>query len=260
MIYDHKRHNKLISKISKTYNRKSVAIDRLERFSARLFSLLNEQDFDLLVFPGNSGLMMLGITEIVYEIAGKKIPQHIEIPVHRDGTTYDGIFDVKSIGEVLVVDDEIMTGTSVKFCIESVLRSTKNVSHINFTIVAENMFFEWHYRIPGVSVYFYPYARAIAGLTNNISHMLNDDDFKKLSKYIPMHGEKKQVMALLLSGKVKLKDNDGQWYFDEVIEGKIVNRTKNYATIKRQLIGDMTIYAKSGIEKHKENKIVFVGE
>lgn len=257
--YNHKKHNEAVAKISKLYNRHSIAVDRLERFSARLYSLLNERDFDLIVFPGNSGLMMMGITEIVYDHLHKKMPKYIEIPVYRDGTDYNEVFDIPVVTEVLVIDDEIMTGTSVKTCIEATLRSVKNASHINFTIVAENMFFEWHHRIPGVSVFFYPYARAIAGLTNNISRILNDSDFKKLSKYIPMHGEKKQVMALLLSGKVKLKDNNGRWYFDEVLEGKIVNRTIDYAKIKRQCIDEITIYIKSGIEKYKDKKISFVG-
>jgi adenine/guanine phosphoribosyltransferase-like PRPP-binding protein len=253
-------YQKRLKKLSKRYNRSSIAVDRLERYAARLYSLINKREFDLVVMAGNSGLVMGEIAKMVYEYAERPFPPHIAIPVYRDNTVHDDRYEINKATEVLFVDDEIATGTSAKFCIEAILRSLTNVSHVNFTIVAENMFFEWHYRIPGVSVYFYSYGKTIHGLTNNISHVLNDRDFNTLRKYIPIHGEKKQVLAMLLSGKVKVKDNDGNWCFDETIEGKVVARTKNYAGIKRSVVSDISIYIKSGIDKYKDEKIKFVGE
>lgn len=258
--YNSKRHGRLVGEITKRYDRYSIASYWIERFSARIYSLISKHDFDLLVFPGNSGLMMLGITQIVYEHLEKPIPKHIEIPVYRDGSTYSDTFDIDKANEILIIDDEIMTGTSARYCIEAVLRSVKNVSHVNVTIVAENMFFEWHHRIPGVSVYFYPYARAIPGLGNNISYIVKPKQFRKLIKYIPIHAERKQILALLLSSKIKLKDNNNNWYFDTTVEGKVVSRTPQYLEIKKSVQADIIGFVKSGIERYKEKDIKFIGE
>lgn len=251
-------YRKSLKKLSKKINRTKLAKKSIERFSARLFSLLEMQDFDLIVAPGNSGLMMSEIVKLVYEQCNKKLPELLVIPVYRDGTEHNQRFEIKKVSEVLFVDDEIMTGTSAKECIKAIIRSFPQSSHINVTIVAENMFFEWHHRIPGVSVYFYPFARCIYGLNNNISHILSNRHFKKLSKYIPIYAEKKQVLAMLLSGKIKSKDNDGLWYFDETIEGKVIAVTDDYLTIKKQTIADILGHVKSGIEKYKDKKIEFV--
>lgn len=242
--------------------RKQIALNHTERFSARLYSLIKSQNFDVILAPGNSGLFMGEIAKMVYEESGVDLPEYHVIPVYRDGSDYTDSVKLKSknISEVLIIDDEIMTGTSAKMCIQSLLRAFPESSHINVTIVAENMNFEWHHKTPGVSVYFYPYARSISGLGNNISFILDKRDFNKLSKYIPIHKERKQVLAIVLSGMVKTKDNDGKWIFDKTVEGKIAHRTLEYMKIKRQIISDISVAVKTGIQKRKDKKIKFVGD
>ena len=95
------------------------------------------------------------------------------------------------------------------------------------------------------------------GLTNNNSFLLNDKDFKKISKIVPVIAEKKQVMALLLSGKVKDKDNDGNWYFDETVETKVSRRLEEYPMMKRHLVNEINIHIKSGIQNYKDGDIEF---
>lgn len=240
--------------------RRKLAEGRIELFAARIYSLIKENDYDLIISPGNSGLIMTEISKTVYEYSKKEFPKSFVLPIYRDGTKYEEKLDIKRADNVLFVDDEIMTGTSAKECIKAIVRSFPDSAHIDVTIVAEHMFFEWHYKIPGVSVHFYPYGRAKSGKTNNISHILSDRNFKKLTKYIPIHAEKKQVLAMLLSGKLKNKNNNGEWFFDETVEGKVVARTKDYANIKREALTDINLYVKSGIEKHKDKRIKFVGE
>lgn len=249
---DFKNYTKDVKKITKKYNRREIAIDRIEKFSAKLYKLINKIEFDLLVFPGNSGVMLRPVAEMVYEYSKLDFPNYIELPVYRDKTDYSGKFDIPACNEVLIIDDEIATGSSAKICMETVLRSMTGVSFVNFTILAENMYFEWNKRVPGAFVYFYGYANSIHGMTNNISHILSDKDFKVLSKYIPINAEKKQVLAMLLAGKIKNKNNNGEWVFDEAIEGKVVARTDKYVQIKKGIIADIYGYVKSGIEKDKD--------
>lgn len=240
--------------------RYDVAVDRLERFAAMIYKQVSErkEEFDLIVAPGNSGLFMAEITRMVYDQLDLECPEIYVVPVYRDGTKNGSypLIKSKSVSKVLFVDDEIMTGTSLKHCILSLL-PVANSSHIDFVVVTENMFFEWHNRIPGVSIYFYPYGRTIHGLANNISFMLNNKDFRSISKIVPVIGEKKQVMAMLLSGKVKDKDADGKWYFDSTVETKVSRRLPNYHLIKRHLVDDINVYIKSGIEKYKDKEIKF---
>lgn len=249
---DFKNYAKDVKKITKKYNRREIAIDRTEKFASKLYNLINERDFDLLVFPGNSGVMLRPIAEMVYEYDKRDFPAYIELPVYRDKTDYSDKFDIPICKEVLIIDDEIATGSSAKICMETVLRSMTGVSFVNFTILAENMHFEWNKRIPGAFVYFYGYANSIHGMTNNISHILSGKDFETLSKYIPINAEKKQVLAMILAGKIKTKNNDSEWVFDETIEGKVVARTEKYVEIKKKIIADVYSYVKSGIEKHKD--------
>lgn len=255
-------YSKSLKRVSKKLKgkRHAIAADRLERFSAMIYKQTRDRNekFDLIIAPGNSGLFMAEITAMVYTHLDMRLPEVHVIPIYRDGT--DNSYEIKvkanEVKNVLFVDDEIMTGTSLKHCILSLIPQA-NSSHIDFVVVTENMFFEWHNRIPGISVYFYPYAKTVHGLTNNISFLLNDKDFKKISKIVPVIAEKKQVMALLLSGKVKDKDNDGNWYFDETVETKVSRRLEEYPMMKRHLVNEINIHIKSGIQNYKDGDIEF---
>lgn len=255
----YKERTKRLSRIMKG-RRHEIAVDRIERLAAMIYKQTKDRDekFDLIISPGNSGLFVAEIVSMIYSFLDINCPETHVIPVYRDETDNDIEIDVKTkeIKNVLFVDDEIMTGTSLKHCILSLIPQA-NSSHIDMVVVTENMFFEWHNRIPGVSVYFYPYARSIPGIGNNMSFLINKKDFKRISKIVPVIGEEKQVMALLLSGKVKDKDNDGKWYFDETVETKVSKRLTDYPMIKRHLVDEINIYIKSGIQKYKDGDIKF---
>lgn len=198
------------------------------------------------------------ILQIIYEELGIEFPEYHCIPVFRDGSENSyNIENLKNaICEVLIIDDEIMTGTSAKECLTSLLKSTRN-SHYNVTIVAENMFFEWHWRLPGVSVYFYPYSRIVHGFTNNISFILPEKPYKEISDVFPIYKERKQILAILLTGKVKEKTHAGEWCFDETVEQKIKARVPNYSLYKSNLYNEICNCVSSGKSKIKSGKIEF---
>lgn len=253
-----------LRKLSKKYKfkRYDIAKSHIERLSALFYKLLKEDNkrFDIILAPGNSGLYMIEIAKLVYEHLKVDFPEYHVLPIYRDGTENNTELNIKSnnISEIMILDDEIMTGTSAKECINVFLKAARGSSHYNVTIVAENMYFEWHHRLAGVSIYFYAYARPIYGLGNNISHILPDKTYNKIKKIVPLHDEKKQAVAILLSGKAKAKDNNGEWYFDQTIETRVVSRMPDYYLMKREILNEIMIYVKSGIEKYKNKDIRFI--
>lgn len=241
---------KLKKRIKKIFIGRRLAQKRLTEFVSRVNSEIENGDFDLVVCPGNSGLIMGYVVNAIYEHKKINAPQVLPVPVYRDGT--DKIPNVslnkKDVSKVLFVDDEIATGTSLELCLRTILPHVK-ASHVDVTVVAQSHHFAWKAMVPGVSVRFVPYSTSRKSwTTNEISLLLDRKDFRRISKVAGYIGEEKQVMALLLTGKVKSKDGSGNWVFDSSLESVVMKRVPNYLSMQRSLSLQIDTIVRSGIK------------
>ena len=120
--------------------RKELAQSRIKMFAAAVTrQLVDEKEvFDLIVAAGNSGLFMMQIVKRVYQSLGIKLPHTITLPIYRFKTVDEKqiINDNSNLKEyvkaqtnnissqrlnILFVDDEIMTGLTVKASLELIL-------------------------------------------------------------------------------------------------------------------------------------------
>lgn len=129
--------------------------ERFLAFVRTLHSLLSEEEFDLVVGAGDSGIAMLEFTKFVYGHCGIRAPPFVAIPLYRDGDRKRNVIkriigpsreDVKKQLEgilapqrILFVDDEIGKGNVARTALELVLSSfSQRKDGLFCTIVAED--------------------------------------------------------------------------------------------------------------------------
>lgn len=264
-----------ITKISSDFKerRKELAESRIKMFVASLCrQLIDSNDsYDVILGSGNSGLFMTKITEMTYEYLNIKTPPVLNLPIHRfreDGKTLnDNSFlipqikkelqNIDSIKNILFVDDEIMRGLTANEYFNLILQANSNINHFHATIIAENHFFEWHYKIPKVSISFFAYSPLIQGFNENIGHFIPKDLYKEICSLIDKKITYTQTMAIVIAGGLKKKDNNGNPYFDFKVESNFKNKLANYDDKKSLLIVRLQELIKEGIKQYKTGEIKF---
>lgn len=246
------------AQVGKRYIRAEGAI---ERFSARVLSVLKSEErekfpLDFILSAGNSGLVCDEVSVMVMSSMGVSSPELVRVPVSRKAGEKIAIPpDVGELGaECLFVDDEIRTGSSLFLALKSIKPHLPR--KVTVSIVAENMFFEWTRRENWVRPLMYSYSEHRGGGTNKMSHILKDKEFSELSRHSPVHAEKKQILALLLSGMVKEK-RDGVFVFTRDVVDHISARSSHFSEIKEEVSDRVKRLAVSGIAKYMNGDIKF---
>lgn len=253
--------------------RRELAKSRIKMFAAAIYRQLIDfkEKYDLILGAGNSGLFMTKITAMVYQYLDIKAPPVLNLPIYRfkeDGTRlHDNSFlitqvkeklqDIQEMSNILFVDDEIMRALTAKECFQLILEANSNIDHLSATIVAENHFFEWHYKMPKVSVRFFAYSPLIQGLNGNIGYLIPEDFYKEISAIYSNTLSHNHVMAILIGGGLKRKDNVGKSYFDFTIESELKNKIADYDNKKSSLATELKGLAKEGVEKYKAKEFKF---
>jgi len=253
--------------------RKELAESRIKMFAASLYRQLIDfnEKYDVVLGAGNSGLFMTKLTEMIYEYLNIKTPSILNLPIYRfkeDGKTLndnsflipqfkESMQNINSIKNILFVDDEIMRGLTANECLNLILQANPNINHFNATIIAENHFFEWHYKIPKISISFFAYSPLIQGLNENIGHFMPEDLYKEISLLISEVTSRNHAMAIVIGEALKRKDNNGNPYFDFTIESGLKNKVVNYSDRKSSLLNRLREIVKEGIEEYKAGKIKF---
>lgn len=251
--------------------RHELAKSRIKMFAASIVRQLLEfnENFDLIIGAGNSGLYMTKITEMTYQYLNIATPKIINIPIIRfkeDGKTLNNnslllpavkqtINKINAIKDILFVDDEIMRAITAKECFELLLKADPNISHLDATIVAEHHFFEWHYKLPKVSVRFFAYSPLIQYLNANISYFVPEDLCQEIFKHIENISSHNEIMAIVTGGAVKRIKQ--QPYYDYSVEKILKGKIPNYEERKVILTKDLQKLVKQGIEEYKTGKITF---
>lgn len=268
--------NEYFSKITKIASdfedrRRELAKSRIKMFAAAIARQLIDlkEEFDLILGAGNSGLFMTEITKLAYEYLNTKIPPILNLPIYRfkeDGATpHDNsslMMQVKEklqgreVKNILFVDDEIMRALTAKECFYLILEANPNIDHLFATIIAENHFFEWHYRIPKLSINFFSYSPLIQGLNGNIGYFIKEGFYKEIAAVYGGALSYNQVMAIVIGTGLKKKDTKNS-YFDFEIESELKNKIPDYDKKKTSLMDELKELVKEGIEKYKSKEIKF---
>ena len=250
-----------------------LAKSRIKMFAAAIGRQLIEFDdtFDLLMGAGNSGLYMTKIAEMTYEYLNTSVPKILNIPIIRfkeDGKTLnDNSFlllkvkeelrNVAPIKNVLFVDDEIMRAITAKECFTLLLKTYSNMSHLDATVIAENHFFEWHYKLPKVSLRFFAYSPLIQWLNANISYFIPQGFYHEISKQIEGVSSYNQAMAIIVGGALKRKDSNENPYFDYKVWEILKQKIPNYEERGTTLVKGLRELVKQGVDDYKTGKISF---
>lgn len=264
-----------ITKIASDFEvrRKELAESRIKMFVASICRQLIDfnEKYDIVLGAGNSGLFMTRIMKMTYEYLNIKTPLILNLPIYRfkeDGKTLNnnsflaqqvkkGLQNLDSINNILFVDDEIMRALTAKECFNLILQANPSINHLNATIIAENHFFEWHYKIPKVSISFFAYSPLIQGLNGNIGYFIPEDLYKEVSSLINEAVSYNHVMAIVVGGALKRKDNNDNPYFDFAVEASLKNKITNYGKKKSSLMNHLQELVKEGIEEYKAGEIKF---
>lgn len=253
--------------------RKELAESRIKMFAATLCRQLVDfnEKYDVVLGAGNSGLFMTKLTEMIYEYLNIKSPSILNLPIYRfkeDGKTLndnsflipqvkESMQKINSIKNILFVDDEIMRGFTANECFNLILQANPNINHLNATIIAENHFFEWHYKIPKISISFFAYSPLIQGLNGNIGYFIPEDLFRETSLLISEVTSHNHAISIVIGEALKRKDNNGNPYFDFTIESGLKNKIAHYDDRKSSLLNRLREIIKEGVEEYKSGKIRF---
>ncbi|EKE13894.1 MAG: hypothetical protein ACD_12C00763G0001 [uncultured bacterium] len=253
--------------------RKELAGSRIKMLVACLYRQLTvfSERYDLILGSGNSGLFMTKIAAMTYESLNIKQPLIVNLPIYRfmeDEKTvnnnllllpqlHEKLKNVEPINNILFIDDEIMKGITAKIYLDLIIKINPKITHLNITIIAENHFFEWHYKIPQVSMRFFGYAPLIQGLNGNIGHFITEDLYKSLSQIFPSPFSYNHAMAIVIGGGIKQRDSEKNQFFNFAVDSIIKEKVPDYQTQKKLLLERLKVLVNEGIEKYKSRKIKF---
>lgn len=270
-----KEYFKLLKPLRKSFEsrRYELAESRIKMLVAAIYRQLFEYNevFDLVIGAGNSGLYITEITELTYKQLNVSLPKILNIPIFRfkeDGKTPNDnlillplvknvVQEIDKVDNVLFVDDEIKKALTAKECFNLVIKAKPRRNHLNATIIAENHFFEWHYKIPELSISFFAYSPLIQDFNENIGYFVPEDLYKEVLRFTNEHLSHNQVMAIILGGGIKRRDNKGNQYFDYISESDLENKISNYSDKKNHLVKRLHELVEKGIEEYKTGKIQF---
>ncbi|MDC0449142.1 phosphoribosyltransferase [bacterium] len=235
-----------------------VAVDRITKYVKILDLLISNNTFDLVISGGNSGLYCTRIVELIYEIKKIEKPLIFSIPAYRHNKKYEietkgKLFDNSSLvsyvdkkisnnlkmQKVLFVDDEIQTGTTAKNTIDLIIKAKNISSTIEYTLVAENHFFEWRHGIENIDLRYFASAKVLPGYNNLLAFIVPRDVYTKiaeiLNREVMLHS---YAFALLTSGLVKDRGN-GKPYYDDTKEKTVIANYPKYISEKEKLNKDL---------------------
>ncbi len=255
--------------------RKELAESRIKRFVFALCRQLFEFDesFDLIMGGGNSGLFMTEITKIVFEKTNLNLPKVITIPIvrYKPGTENNSkelfdnsslltlakekLEDTKAPKNILFVDDEVMTGTSLRDSLHIIEQIYPN-QRFDVTLIAEHHFFEWHYKLSNFSVRFFAYALLIRGLNGNIGYIVNESIFEQIQKIIPEANTSYKALTILLGGGLKNAE-EGKPFYDTTVVTKLIEAGFEFEKEKLRVVGEIEQLITEAIVEYNKGKVKF---
>ncbi len=238
----------------KKYDLREVAKDRIRKYVKTISSLIENNKYDLVISGGNSGLYSTKIVDLIYGTKNIKKPPIFSIPAYRHnkkeeieviGKDFDNssltsyveqeIPEELKIEKVLFVDDEIGTGTTAKNVIELVINAKSLSDTIDYTLVAENHFFEWRHNIPSINLKYYAHAKVLPSYNNLIAYIVPRNVYTKIGGILEREvNPHNYSLALITSGLVKNRGN-GVPYYDDSKEKILFEEYPEYKVVKEQV-------------------------
>jgi len=243
--------------------------------------------FDLIIGPGNSGLVMLKITELIFDHCKWKFPPQLKLPIQRymkgtDGELHNNIslmpcakeqmHGISSLTNVLFVDDEMGKGTTVKASL-ALMRAAANSKLLKLSyeqnhchIVVELRDWPLSFGIPVVRPFIHHFA-TMSNLHRNkvIVNYLRPpailDDIEKFLKSLDTDNEKfgDKCLNIALGTQSKVYDHnlDVPPVFTEQLNEKAKAKLPGLDDIRanfRDYLSELIKEALDTASKSKDNK------
>lgn len=179
----------------------SLAVRNFKRFIAILYYIVVEKKsfFDLVIGAGDSGIALTKIVEMFYKKANIQSPPILNIPITRFKYGFDlydnsilipevqkKLEDLKNLNKVLIVDDEISNGVTLKATLNVLLSST-NIEKVTYpltvTLVAEDQDFKSDDFMDQVTIKMYPFSKKIEGMFTVVRYIVPWKIEQKIRKY-----------------------------------------------------------------------------
>lgn len=237
-------------------------LDNLDGFLKTLINLLVKQKivFDLIIGPGDSGITMVKISEIVYNETKLQLPPKLLIPYFRyqkkditKGIRFSGndvlvsaikdeLLNIGALNNILFVDDEIGNGSTVKGIIRLVAQARPDLFKNKPTlyILAEDHGFDPKAVTDRIFTKFIPFATKIEGVHNAISYIVPKKLEKPIDELYPdtVYNDKARMNALLDLPIKVLKNGKPIWSYEfiEKLDKKIPNFKQMQREFKNYLV------------------------
>lgn len=235
-----------------------------------------KKKYDLIFSLGNSGLSMTKLLEITLKDFDVKIPKIISLPVYRYKTVgvyhskdpkdlFDNsalIPDIKkfiskipNIQNVLIVDDEIGLGTSVKSSMNLLQQSLQLLGRsdekINLDVVAEDHGFKSHDKVKAQNIKIYSIGEQIPWTYHIVTYHIPNS----LMENVKLHAESKrigprQVMNILLDQPVKKRIN-GKPIFTYAYNKLVKKNMKDFSLIQKKYYNSVKMILSTGINQYR---------
>lgn len=265
-----------------------VGVHVFKRYIALLYRLcvVENNQYDLLIGPGDSGAVMVYFAELFYKALGINLPTKLAIPIQRFKTRdkKSGKYDnstlaplekgcvVESLSKILFLDDEICEANSASECAKLVTRDLPEIQKHNrilFTIIADNHGFEWHYDVPPVAIQYYSFSRRNKGKNNAALRILSDEDQAILNGFTEPYLDKEdkadgqtKKMNLLFNGMVKVPTYSGDGMskprFKHVSMDKSIFNSVNFLEFRSKIEKNLFTLIRDAIDEYKEGKLIFL--
>lgn len=257
-----------------------LALRNFKRFVAVLDYLINNNDFDLILFGGDSVVSLSKVTEMVYEELGKKPPTIIYLPVIRwepKWLNYTGqetkrfdnsvfipqikkeVNSLEKLENLLFVDDEIANGITARdevSLILSTIAKNKLANPLHLTMTAEDQNFNSDNFLENVICDFYPFAQN-EGISNVLSYIVPWDIEKQIREYF---NDEEMGSKVIVNSLLNLPSKDFERFPQYIMErpqfsNKFINQLEskipNFKNLQQEFANLLLGWVQEAINESK---------
>lgn len=237
-----------------------------------------EEQFDLLLSSGGSGLAMLGLTKLILHELDKAIPTSLSLPVRRykdektvwsedpkdfyDNsalieTVRDELKEADQIQNILYVDDDITQVGFVSKTTVSLLLHAKNLdpAKTSVTFVAEDHGFNWKEEDPKLNqVNFYRFSKKIPDTWQIIMNIVPPDILRPIrEQFTDDEFRLKSILCVLLG--VAVRKTYMATEFTSDLQSLVENKISNFKDLQNQFSDHVQKLIRDGIEEYKSGRL-----
>lgn len=210
-----------------------ISIIWIKLFIEKYSLLITQNNYDLLIFCGDSGQIMSKLVATYHSLMKTEAPEYIQLPIYRDAeVSHDQLIEFirkcslkARYTNILFVDDEIYKGSTLSKAIDLIHQSGKIDEETKISLIAEDQGFNINkFNYP---VIFHSYASELDGLNNIISYCVPIHLQKQIREIYPDDEFNSKKMFCLLANlpikNIKIGNPFWDFAFYEALKSHLPN-------------------------------------